>query len=430
MDEARPHPGRLNELRKLAVAYSNLNRLPSMRELFPGAASPNVSQHRAYNGVPPNIPALLLPSPPSAYERLQCFLADIYGASSDIFEQIDFAQSKEGQTPWSVNILGREYLCTLYYTDKKIGQEAAIRHAFEEGALSVLVRDRQPSPSHHAAALDLIAKFNDTASLSPLPAPVPVPSGSRTPMTGNIGHMSPFHPAMPYNAAMAGGQSPYHMAGAQSPYVAMAGAQSPYHLPPQSPYINGGFVYPIAQEEPKKRSRISSRRRSRSPKRRSRSKHRSRSKRRRTPESESESSSEDEKRSRRSSSKHRRKSRRRRRSRSDEVEDRGRKARKEDKKLSGEQAIVTGTGTEIAEGSALPPAESTPKDVNAELSPFLDYILDCLDAKTAEEDDAQLKRLSGKLDSGNREKLRLICQACDAVTEVQRVTAAADVGAG
>jgi phage gp29-like protein len=112
------------------------------------------------------------------------------------------------------------------------------------------------------------------------------------------------------------------------------------------------------------------------------------------------------------------------------VEDRGRKARKEDKKLSGERAIVTGTGTEIAEGSALPPAESTPKDVNAELSPFLDYILDCLDAKTAEEDDAQLKRLSGKLDSGNREKLRLICQACDAVTEVQRVTAAADVGAG
>ena len=387
-----------------------------MRELYPEAASPIVSHQRAYNGVPPNVPSLFLASPPSAYERLQNFLSDIYGSDSDIFEHIDFAQAKEGQSPWSINILGREYACTSYYTDKKTGQEAAVRHAFEAGALSVLIRDRQPPPSHHASALDLVAKFNDLAGLSPLPSPAPVPTGSRPPMPGNIGHMSPFHPAAAYGATMSGGQSPYHMTGAQSPYTVMAGAQSPYIMPPQSPYINGGFAYPVQQEEPKKRSRSSSRRRSRSPKRRSRSKHRSRSKRRRTPESESESDSSDDRRSRRS----RRKSRRKRRASSSESEDRGRK-----KKDTAEGVKEKDKAEEPAKSTEIEAVPAIDKDVNADLSPFLDYILDRLES-VATKDDSQLKSLLSKLDSGNREKLHLIRQACDAVTHVQSVCAVAE----
>ena len=513
-------PSKEAEFRRLARTYGNLNRLPSMAELYPppslptSATSGSFSQGSygggapggggGYQGVPPNIASLLTESPNTAWDRLQHFIADIYSHTSPLFDKIEFAQARLGQTPWSVSILTRTYSGTETYEDRQAGKEAALRAAFEQGALSSLVADEPPQPAYHGPALDLVAKFNDPTGLHPLPPPIPTVA----PGSGPMGAQSPYHAyaavrspyvqhgmgGMPMNAGMGvpmGAASPYH-----NPAMILNGAASPYHAA-MSPYHahSGGFsqppeygpstaaAQPTSERNSRKRegsrsgrSRSYSKGRSRSRRsshkrrrrastvssedsgssddgeRRGRSRSRSRSRSNSGSRSWSRSRSEDSdgrhrRRSNRKSSRHRRhrrhrQSHRRRREEDDEERPRERRHRAQCKrKRRGKGAAQAGAegmlrlGNGDQGGSAQLQLPAALPELNYELAPYLDLILDALDGAPvpkAESPELSLDApapsvspLMARLDSRNREKLESIQDAAGLAVIMRSVHSAA-----
>ena len=512
-------PSKEAEFKRLARTYGNLNRLPSMAELYPppsmptSATSGSFSQSSygggaggggGYQGVPPNIASLLTESPNTAFDRLQHFLADIYSHDSSLFDRIEFAQARLGQTPWSVSILGRTYSGTETYADRQIGKEAALRAAFEQGALSALVADCPPEPAYHGPALDLVAKFNNPAGLHPLPPPIPTVA----PGPGPMGGQSPYHSyaavrspyvqhgmgGMPMNAGMGmpiGAVSPYH-----NPTMVMNGAASPYHAA-MSPYHaqSGSFsqppeygpstsaVQPLAERNSRKRERSRSGHSRSYSKGRSRSRRSSHRRRRRasTVSSDDSGSSEDgERRGRsrsRSISRSTSRSRSRSRSRSEDSDDRHRRRsnrkssrhrtyrrhrrshrrrRDEDeaerpaekrhrdrckRKRRGKLAAQAGADDAVRSGDGLQgqPARSqlpaVVPELNYELAPYLDFILDALDGAPMPKVESPevtldapipiVSPLMARLDSRNREKLESIQDAAGLAVIMRSVHSAA-----
>lgn len=525
IEQADPPAGKASELKKLASGYANLNRLPSMEELYPSngngyhASPPPINTYSSttphnisYNGPLPHIPSLTLPAPNSAKERLQVFVADIFGRSSSLFDQIDFIQARAGASPWSIILCQREYTSQYIYREKDDGQEAAVRVALEKGALSVLLKEHEPQPQYHAAAIDLIAKFSQPHGLYPLPPPIGKNPGSRTPIPGQAGSATPL-----YMPVQNGGASPYHPSMSippMSPYHAAVVPMSPYH----SGYVSDAMYASAsgrASPHHHSRGRSSSRRhasRSRSSKRssskhrssskyrssskhRSKSRHRSKARRERSDSASSRearsnsitgSASDTDDRPRRGrkrknsradggeqerSKKVRSSSRRGTRQRSGSVEgesrneeydlertsDRERPLREvsprdsQPVKIPGPVNLAQGNRSTQTASNADKPA----RDINLDLSEYLDYLLDCLEPGNASIDEeiarvkeespepssmfqqslpqrvdgptshGRLDRLLKQLDSGNRQKLELVKEACAIALSMQKLRQAA-----